>query len=177
MVLWNRSQHIFNTDFKTVSLAFFNRYPNPYAHHVLSIDTLSREIDPTTGELVTTRIIKKAGKLPEWIKPFLGKISESWIIEISKIDKENLLLTTYTKNLDHTKIIKVEEYTTYKYDNKINQTLVESNVKFSSGFGRMNTFRNRIEQWSHEKFTENIKKSRLGMKFVIDQYLIKSNLN
>lgn len=172
MVLWHKNAHVFSKDFDTVSLAFFNRYPNPYASHVLSIDTLSRKLD-NDGNLHTTRLIKKAGKLPRWAKPFLGKISESWIIEFSIVDPKQALMRTYTRNLDHTKIIQVEEYTTYKQaERNIRSTACSSRVKFSSGFNV--GIRSKIEDWSRSRFDENIKKSRMGMLFVM-QELEKTN--
>ncbi|SCU92466.1 LANO_0E01002g1_1 [Lachancea nothofagi CBS 11611] len=166
MVLWYKNNHTYDKDFRTVSLAFFNRYPNPYASHVLSIDTLSRKISPA-GELCTTRLIKKTGRLPQWVKPFLGKISDSWIIEKSEVDIKNKELRTYTRNLDHTRIIQVEEFTTYRYNAQSGETDASSKVKFSSGFNV--GVRNRIERWSHTKFDENVKRSRLGMAFVMEK--------
>lgn len=165
MVLWYKNTHTFEKDFSTVSLAFFNRYPNPYASHVLSIDTLSRELSPE-GELCTTRLIRKTGRLPEWVKPFLGRISESWIIEKSEVDSKKQQLRTYTRNLDHTRIIQVEEFTTYSFDSTNGTTKVASSVKFSSGFNI--GVRNRIERWSRAKFDDNVKRSRMGMAFVIE---------
>ncbi|SCU93503.1 LAMI_0E14598g1_1 [Lachancea mirantina] len=166
MVLWHRNTHTFDKDFRTVSLAFFNRYPNPYAGHVLSIDTLSQEVD-SNGLLKVRRLIKKTGRLPQWVKPLLGRVSESWIVEISEVDPHSGQLRTYTRNLDHTKIIKVEEFTTYIYDKELGKTHVSSNVKFSSDF-RVG-IKSRIEQWSQNKFAENIKRSRMGMTFVMDK--------
>lgn len=166
MVLWNRNTHVFDSDFSTVSLAFFNRYPNPYSTHVLSIDTLSRKLD-SDGCLLTTRLIKKSGKLPRWVKPFLSKVTDSWILEMSIVNPKTMLMKTYTKNLDHRKIIEVEEFTTYVADADVANTRVISEVKFSSGFQR--GIKNKIEQWSMSKFDENIKMSRLGMTFVMKQ--------
>ncbi|SJM88255.1 probable protein UPS1, mitochondrial [Zygosaccharomyces bailii] len=167
MVLWHKNAHVFDGDFRTVTLAFFNRYPNPYASHVLSIDTLSRELDHE-GKLRTTRLIKKTGKLPRWIRPFLGGISDSWIIEFSVVDPRRLIMKTFTRNLDHTKIIQVEEYTTYQQaEQSFKRTACASQVKFSSGFNV--GIRNKIENWSRTKFDENIKKSRLGMVFVMQE--------
>ncbi|SCU81496.1 LAME_0B07360g1_1 [Lachancea meyersii CBS 8951] len=166
MVLWYNNTHVYDNNFQTVSFAFFNRYPNPYASHVLSIDTLSRELR-ASGELCTTRLIKKTGRLPQWVKPFLGKISDSWIIERSEVDVKNQVLRTYTRNLDHTRIIQVEEFTTYRFDSTTEKTQASSSVKFSSGFNA--TIRSRIEQWSHARFDENIQRSRLGMAFVMEK--------
>lgn len=173
MVLWHKNAHVFDNDFRTVSLAFFNRYPNPYAAHVLSIDTLSREID-SEGLLHTTRLIKKTGKMPRWSKALLGRISDSWIIERSIVDPSTMNMRTYTKNLDHTSIIKVEEYTTYQCDQDTRKTFVSSQVKFSSGFGV--GIKSKIEDWSRSKFDENTRKSRLGMAFVMQQLQSRSDV-
>ncbi|AAS50440.1 AAR075Cp [Eremothecium gossypii ATCC 10895] len=164
MVLWYKNTHVFERDFQTVSLAFFNRYPNPYAAHVLSIDTIARDVD-ADGRLHTTRLIKKMGKLPAWARPLLGRISESWIIEMSSVDAARQEMRTYTRNLDHTKVIKVEEYTCYRF--RDGATVADSRVRFSSGI-RMG-IKGRIESWSHRTFDENIKRSRLGMAFVMDK--------
>lgn len=170
MVLWHKNTHVFNRDFRTVSLAFFNRYPNPYSTHVLSIDTLSSSVDQD-GRLYTTRLIKKEGKLPTWVKPFLGRISESWILELSLVDPIQGILHSYTRNLDHTRIITVEEYSDYRFDSTSGITSLDSRVKFTSAF-RMG-IKNRIEEWSHRKFDEHIKLSRQGLTFVMDQIDVK----
>ncbi|AJP40346.1 AHL_G0037030.mRNA.1.CDS.1 [Saccharomyces cerevisiae] len=166
MVLLHRSTHIFPTDFASVSRAFFNRYPNPYSPHVLSIDTISRKVDQE-GNLRTTRLLKKSGKLPTWVKPFLRGITETWIIEVSVVNPGNSTMKTYTRNLDHTGIMKVEEYTTYQFDNATSSTIAESRVKFSSGFNM--GIKSKVEDWSRTKFDENVKKSRMGMAFVIQK--------
>ncbi|SCV99776.1 LAFE_0B02256g1_1 [Lachancea fermentati] len=164
MVLWHKNSHSYDKDFCTVTLAFFNRYPNPYSTHVLSIDTLAREVD-SHGQLRSTRLIKKTGRLPRWVRPFLGRISQSWILEDSRVDARHQTLHAYTRNLDHTQIIQVEEYTTYRFDGATGATRVASRVKFSSGFHA--GIRQRIEQWSMAKFGENIHTSRMGMAYVI----------
>ncbi|ANZ76916.1 BA75_03943T0 [Komagataella pastoris] len=173
MVLWYKNQHIFNHDFTTVSLAYLNRYPNPYSTHVLSIDTLNKHIDKD-GKLHQTKLITKTGRLPQWVKPFLGKISHSNILEMTVIDPESQTMNTYTRNLDHTRIIRIEEYTTFQYDKECQTTTCKSKVKFSSGFRGFGV-KNRIEKWSHTKFDENISKSRQGLKFVMEN--IKYRLN
>jgi hypothetical protein len=165
MVLWYRNVHDYQFDFETVTVAFFNKYPNPYASHVQSVDTLKREIKED-GKLYTTRLIKKNGKLPSWVKPFLGKISHSWIIEQTVIDPKTKEMKAYQRNLDHTKIIRVEEYTTYKFNDQTETTNVNYNVKFSSNFQTFGV-KNRIEAWSHNRFKENTQNTTKGMAYVM----------
>lgn len=43
------------------------KYPNPFATHVFSVDTLERQIDPDTGLLRSERIIGVQQGAPKWI--------------------------------------------------------------------------------------------------------------
>ncbi|OBA16283.1 uncharacterized protein OGAPODRAFT_99030 [Ogataea polymorpha] len=166
MVLYFHNSHTFPHTFETATLAYFNRYPNPYASHVLSIDTIDRHID-AEGRLHQTKLIVKTGRLPKWVKPFLGKISTSWIIERTVVDPSSQTMQTYTRNLDHTKIIQIQEYNQYTFDRELNQTTNNTTVTFSSGFQGLG-IKNRIERWSQSKFAENLKKSRQGLRYVMD---------
>ncbi|ODV97541.1 hypothetical protein PACTADRAFT_47443 [Pachysolen tannophilus NRRL Y-2460] len=168
MVLWYKNSHEFNYDFQTVSLAYFNRYPNPFASHVLSTDLIKIKID-SEGNLHQTKLIAKTGRLPKWCKPFLGKVNQTWIIEQTIVNPILKEMKTYTRNLDHTGIIRIEEYTTFNYSELENVTRSETYVKFSSGF-RGFGIKDRIESWSHSKFDENLKKSRKGLSFVMDRF-------
>ncbi|EAZ63610.1 hypothetical protein PICST_74808 [Scheffersomyces stipitis CBS 6054] len=164
MVQFIEHSHLYNHDFSTASLAYLNRYPNPYAKHVKSSDTLEHCIDED-GRLRTTRLVVKTGRLPQFIKPFLGTSLDSWIIEKSVIDPKGKILLSYTANVDHRKLLKVEEYLKYSCEDGIN-TLVESKVKFSSNFVGL---KQKIEQWSHNRFLSNISNSREGLKFVMNR--------
>lgn len=172
MVLLHKSKHSFPYDFRSVSCAYFNRYPNPYSEHVLSIDTLDRHVD-STGRLHTTRLLRKTGQLPSWARHLLGKISESWIIEISVVDPRKRFMQTFTRNLDHTRVMRIEEFTTYSYNDSDKSTLAVSHVRFASAF-RLGTIRDRIESWCQRKFDDSVRNSRQGMAFVIAQWEVKT---
>ncbi|ORX38271.1 hypothetical protein BD324DRAFT_577959 [Kockovaella imperatae] len=73
--------------------AFFVRYPNPFARHVLSVDVLDRWIDLETGRLHTKRLILKRGILPKWAARWLpvssssgGRGLDAWVMEDSVVD-------------------------------------------------------------------------------------------
>lgn len=91
-----------------VTLAFFLRYPNPYAAHVISCDVISRNQTPS-GSLVTTRLILKRGNLPRWFPSGMVSRAESWVVEESEVDPHGKIVNCCTKNLDHVKIMQVEE--------------------------------------------------------------------
>ena len=91
-----------------VTLAFFLRYPNPYASHVLSCDVVSRDQTPS-GSLLTTRLILKKGSLPRWFPKGIVSRAEYWVVEESEVDPHGKLVRCVTKNLDHVKVMQVEE--------------------------------------------------------------------
>lgn len=164
MVQIYKNSHVYDHDFKTVSFAYLNRYPNPYARHVLSIDTLDNHVDEL-GNLIITKLMVKTGRLPVFIKPFLGTDLQSWIIEKTIINPRTNQLLTYSANIDHRKFIKVEEYLTYSQVGE-NSTEVRGKVLFSSNFVG---FKQKIEDWSRNRFTSNIDKSRHGLTHVMNE--------
>ena len=87
-----------------MSTAFWNRYPNPYATHVLSEDTVVHKIE--SGKLITKRLItKKGSKVPKWGERFLPAGRKVCIIEESVVDPVNKTLTTYTRNVGMTRVL------------------------------------------------------------------------
>ena len=78
---------------QTPLLAYFVRYPNPFARHVLSVDVVDRWIDADTGRLHTKRLILKRGIIPKWASKWLpasnmsgGRGLDAWILEESVVD-------------------------------------------------------------------------------------------
>ena len=93
--------------------AYFLRYPNPNASHVLSVDVIDRRIEyrpvrngssssastssvtlddledsaaiRTIPVLCTTRLILKRGNLPKWAPSGIMKNAESWVMEESEV--------------------------------------------------------------------------------------------
>lgn len=48
-----------------------------------------------------------------WSKRFLSHISESWIVETTEVDLLNGIMETRMRNLDHKKVLYVEERGTW----------------------------------------------------------------
>lgn len=88
------------------------------------------------------------------------------------VDPNSKEMLTYNCNLDHRKIIRVEEYNTYKFDFHKNVTNSLVTVLFSSGFtqrfGLGLNIKDRIESWSRNKFSDNLLRSREGLNIVME---------
>ena len=114
----------FNYDYPlpAVSLAYFLRYPNPYATHVLSTDVIDRQFDPLTQRLSTTRLHLKKSKLPPTLLKLLPKgilgssadAGQSYILEKSVIDVREGWMKTESRNLEWTGILSVVEKQMYR---------------------------------------------------------------
>ncbi|KAG8763832.1 hypothetical protein FRC11_011501 [Ceratobasidium sp. 423] len=165
----NRVEFIFtkhedDDNWATVALAFFLRYPNPFAAHVLSCDVIDRSFT-SEGSLRTTRLILKRGNLPKWFPSGVVARSESWIVEESEVDTLGRRVSCTTRNLEHTKALRVIEQVTL-YPLEDGRTLQTTEARFQSRFGWGLT--KRIESYASSKFRSNIEKSRQGIFLVLN---------
>ncbi|EKM60806.1 uncharacterized protein PHACADRAFT_246960 [Phanerochaete carnosa HHB-10118-sp] len=154
---------LYDDPWSIVSLAYFLRYPNPYASHVASCDVISRTVTPS-GTLVTTRLILKRGSLPKWAPRGIMSKAESWIIEESEVDPVNGVVRCTTKNLDHVKVMRVEEHVTLKRTDD-NKTVQKTEARFISNFGWGLT--KQLENHSLARFKANIQRSREGVSLIL----------
>lgn len=122
MVKFYESSFTYDYPLPAVSLAYFLRYPNPYATHVLSTDVIDRSFDPQTQRLTTTRLHLKRSKLPSAVlkilpKGILGKgadSGQSYTLERSVIDVREGWMKTEARNLEWTGILSVIEKQLYQ---------------------------------------------------------------
>lgn len=160
MVLTHSTNHTYSHPFPTVTLAFFLRYSspqlNPFAAHVLSTDTISSHVDPSTQRLHTTRIHLKKSRMPKAIFKLLPTSvtgggsgdKASYILETTVVDIREGWMKTESRNLNFTGVLSVVE----KHDFQIptdaesskTSTEVTTSVIFKSRLGEK--IRGRIGQ-------------------------------
>ncbi|KAH8236232.1 hypothetical protein KR032_000653, partial [Drosophila birchii] len=97
-----RTETVFDYNWKDVVVAYWNRYPNPYSTHVLTEDTISREV--RDGKLRSRRLLSKTNPVPRWGARFYNNVPVK-IVEDSVLDPVKKTLTTYTRNLGMKKIM------------------------------------------------------------------------
>ncbi|KAG9104599.1 hypothetical protein FRC06_001066 [Ceratobasidium sp. 370] len=164
MVKFFSQSHLYDEDWPTVTLAFFLRYPNPFAAHVISCDVIDRSLTPS-GTLHTTRLILKRGNAPKWLPRGVVPRSQSWIIEESEVDSAGRRVSCATRNLEHTKALRVIEQVSLR-PVEDGRTLHTTEARFVSRFGWGLT--KRIENYASTKFRANIEKSRQGISLVMN---------
>eukprot|EP00039_Didymoeca_costata_P002733 m.62177 g.62177 ORF g.62177 m.62177 type:complete len:176 (-) comp11492_c0_seq2:61-588(-) len=164
MVRFGTFEYLFNETFENVTLAFWNKYPNPISSHVLSVDTISREVDDN-GRLCTTRLLTKVGKKPQWMMNiFPGTLA--YVIEVSTLDPKERKLTTFTKNITLTSICLAEEKCVYTVSKEnANWTMCETSCRVSSN---LTIGRGMIESFGMSRFKGNAVKTKAAIQHVLD---------
>ncbi|KAL8826654.1 MAG: hypothetical protein Q9191_003670 [Dirinaria sp. TL-2023a] len=122
MVKFYKNSFSYEYSFPAVSLAYFLRYPNPYATHVLSTDVIDQHFDPISQRLSTTRLHLKRSKIPPAVLKILPKgilggssdAGQSYVLEKSVVDAKEGWMETETRNLEWTGILSVVEKQIYR---------------------------------------------------------------
>jgi len=124
MVKFWTSDYTYDYGFSTVSLAYFLRYPNPYARHVASTDTIERHFDPETQRLTTVRLHLKRSRMPPAVVKLLPSSymsnatadgrTQSFILEKSVVDVREGWMESESRNLDWNNVLSVIEKHRYE---------------------------------------------------------------
>jgi hypothetical protein len=150
MVKLITQQHRFPHSWDKVTIAIWQKYPNPFASHVLTADVIDRYIDEE-GRIYTKRLFTKKGKLPSWGEKLL-RVPQAYILEESIVDGRTQQMITVTKNLSHSKLLLVED--TQRILPSEKETLVIQEVRIVSNTGFI-PIRSRIEGWGLDRFRKN----------------------
>ncbi|RKO98607.1 hypothetical protein CXG81DRAFT_15692 [Caulochytrium protostelioides] len=158
-------------DWATATRAVWQKYPNPFASHVISSDLIDVHHDPATGVLCTVRLFRKMGHVPRWGRLFMQSGSnEAYILEHAYVDARQQTMRTVTQNLSHTKIMVVEETQVYTPapDAPTARTRVTNKARFISNAG-WESIKSRIEGFGLARFHENTQKSAQGLSYVMER--------
>ncbi|XP_059490802.1 PRELI domain-containing protein 1, mitochondrial [Neocloeon triangulifer] len=155
---------VFNYSWDQVAEGFWQRYPNPFSTHVLSEDTVFRQVD-TSGRLKSLRLLTKTNLPPKWGEHVVSNRTVK-IIEESIVDPKSKTLTTYTRNIGYTKVMSITEKVVYK-QSKENpaQTVAERSAWIDSqlyGLSRP------IQAFGLDRFKKNCVKAEKGYQIVLN---------
>ncbi|KAG1316853.1 hypothetical protein G6F62_013238 [Rhizopus arrhizus] len=132
---------------------------------VLSVDVLDRYVDEN-GILKTTRLVLKKGKTPKWFPKNILKSSEAFVIEESEVDPKSKTMITRTKNLNHVRVMQIEETQIFKqHEQNSDWTACKTEARIISRFGWGLT--GRIEGFGQSTFIANAAKARKGMQHIL----------
>jgi len=155
-----------------VAYAFWLRYPNPYSNHVLTEDTICRQVRED-GKLYSKRLITKQSstKLPGWCSYFMPTTRRTVIVEESIVDPKDQSVITYTRNIGLNHIALLEEKCIYQtnLDDRAS-TMVHRHCFVSSG---VRGFAQAIQSFLVERFKKNAAKTTKGLEYVLTGMYLK----
>ncbi|XP_075222380.1 preli-like [Lycorma delicatula] len=164
MVKYFESTNIYYYTWEQVVQGFWKRYPNPESDHVLSEDTISREVKD--NKLITKRLLTKTGRPPKWGERLIGARIVK-IVEESVVDPKERTFTTYTRNLGYTKVMTAVEKVVYKVsDENPNWTVAVKSTWIDSkvfGFGRA------IQAFGVERMKKHYQRMVVGFNYVLSK--------
>lgn len=168
MAHYYHTEHSHPFSWEQVAQAIFQRYPNPFARHVLSEDTTHRElIAPST--LYSRRFITKTNKVPSWGEKWLSGLARRVpLMEESFIDLKEKTITLYTRSVGYGTFMTAIEKVVYKADPSnpshtvaLKQAWVESNF-----YG----LRSAIKTFGIERFKKNCRNATDGFNHVLERF-------
>ncbi|EFN89762.1 PRELI domain-containing protein 1, mitochondrial [Harpegnathos saltator] len=162
MVKYYENTMTFQFDWTQVARGFFQRYPNPHSSHVLSEDTISREV--VNGKLYSKRLLTKTNRIPKWGERLVSKNIVK-IVEESIVDPETKTLTTYTRNLGYTKVMSIVEKVVYQISEENPEWTVAKRSAWidSQVFGLSRA----IQAFGLDRFKKNCVKMSEGFNYVL----------
>jgi len=173
MAHYYNTKHVHPYSWDQVAQVIFRRYPNPFARHVLSEDTVHREvIDGTT--LYSRRFLTKTNKVPSWGEKWLSGLARRVpLMEESFIDTDTKTITLYTRSVGLATFMTAIEKVVYRscpnnpgHTVAVKQAWVESNL-----YG----LRSAIKRFGIERFKKNCLKATEGFNHVLEKFHNQQN--
>lgn len=159
--------HFFNYPWEQVTAANWQKYPNELATHVVSVDTLRRELDPETKILRTERLIACKQAIPRWLRSIVGGDECLYVREISEVDLNRQTVVMKLANMTMSHLLLVNETVTYRPDPaQPTRTLFEQEAEITA-FSSFKGICNKIEEWSVDRFGQNACVGRKGFESVL----------
>jgi hypothetical protein len=153
-----------NYSWESVTAAFWRKYPNPFSAHVLTSDTVYREVDDDNC-LRSRRLLTKTNKKPKWIDRWVDSTAVL-VLEDAMVNPQQRTMVTWTRNITLTKYLSVEERCVYSpspSDPNVTNVETEARVVSNVSIGPM------VERFGLERFKRNIKKASQGLLYVLEQ--------
>jgi hypothetical protein len=120
MVLSYNQEHVYRHPWDRVTAAAWRKYTDPAAgaslSHIADVHTLSRQLDPGSGRLVSTRSITvRSPILPFPLRRLIAQDSVvCHCVESSIVDASSRSMDVVVKNVSLRGLIEVEEKATYR---------------------------------------------------------------
>lgn len=150
--------------------AVWNKYPNPHADHVVSVDVIDQSFDRASGQLRTERILGIRQGAPGWLVRLVGASEDTYVREVVMVDPITKKFEMSSTNLSLTNFMLVKEYITYTPRIGTQSTVFKQIADINAtGFtGILASAGRKVEEWSFNRYGDNAGKGRSGLQSVLD---------
>lgn len=87
--------------------AWWQKYPNLHSLHMSEVDTIDRKLDPSTGELITRRLITAHMKPPSWLKA-VGWPESVYVLEETRVNPKSKDMTLKSVNVTGNNLCEIQ---------------------------------------------------------------------
>ncbi|XP_056667605.1 PRELI domain-containing protein 1, mitochondrial-like [Monodelphis domestica] len=166
MVKYFLGQSVLRSSWDQVFAAFWQRYPNPDSKHVLTEDIVHWDVTPDQ-KLLSRRLLTKTNRMPRWAERFFpANVAHSvYILEDSIVDPQNQTMTTFTWNINHVRMMVVEESCVYCVNpENSGWTEIQREAWVSSSlFGVSRA----VQEFGLARFKSNVTKTIKGIDYIL----------
>ncbi|KAF9597394.1 hypothetical protein IFM89_017740 [Coptis chinensis] len=170
MVKAYAQEHIYKHPWEIVTSASWRKFTDqetkPTLSHILSVDTLNRNLDTQAGKLYTTRAITVNAPGPWFIRKIIGQ-NICHCVESTVVDARSKSMQLITRNVSLRKYIEVEEKSWYDPhpENPESWTVCkqETSIKIKP-FTALASMAEKVEQKCADRFLQNSVKGREVME-------------
>lgn len=150
---------------KLFTFGNFNKYPNEFASHVISVDVLNRHIT-SEGYLITDRLLQLKQPIPSILRKLGLPIPEtSFFLERSTLDPVTQHYEATSYNLSMRSLFHAIEVCSFKQDPTTGGTQFEQRAKFTA----CSLFSRLVEEAAVSRFESNAARGRMGMQSVLSK--------
>eukprot|EP00842_Homolaphlyctis_polyrhiza_P003541 jgi/Hompol1/4188/HPOL_007003-RA len=166
----------FSHSWPLLTFANWRKYPNEHAPHVLSVDVLSRRVNPETGVLETERLLRCKQTVPGVLRALGFNIpEEAYFLETSTLDPETQTYVAKSINLSLRSLFTAEETCVFKPDPlKPSELTCFSQRMEIATVGALSMFSRLIEDAAVSRFQANAARGRQGLESVVQALLAQS---
>ncbi|XP_057817293.1 uncharacterized protein LOC131030472 [Cryptomeria japonica] len=169
MVKVYTQEHVFRHPWERVSAASWRKFGDPANRstlsHIVEVDTVSRALDATSGQLRSKRIITVNTPGPWWLQRLLGQ-NVCHCIETSIVDAKNRSMALVSKNITLKDFVEVEEKSwlvPHPANPQWTLSTQETSIRCTP-LSALASVAEKVEQRCAEKFLQNSLKGREVME-------------
>lgn len=170
MVRGYKQEHIYKHPWEIVTSASWRKFADPenkrILSHIIEVDTLDHKLDPSTGELYTTRAVTVHVPGPWFLRKIVGE-EACHCVESTVVDGKTKSMQLTSRNISLQKFIEVEEKIRYDPhpENPNGWTLCrqETSIRIKP-LSTLASMAEKVEQRCAERFLQNSARGREVME-------------